>query len=159
MKLYFLRHGPALSRGEWDGADSDRPLSADGEAVVRSVARWIVEWQLGLDAILTSPYERALRTARIVEETLADGTPLVYEPGLEPGRFTLDSLWETASGRADSQSILLVGHEPSMSEVLSEVVGGGRYGFKKGGLARVDLYAVSPPAGELRWLVPPRLMR
>lgn len=158
MRLYFLRHGPALERAEWSGADSARQLSTDGEQVVRSVAAWIAEHRLEPDALITSPYERALHTAVLVREVLEGDIPLIEEPDLEPGRFTVDSLADMLQPHADSRSIMLVGHEPSMTEVLAEIIGGGEFVFKKGGLARVDLHQVDPPSGVLRWFMPPKLM-
>ena len=159
MRLYFLRHGPALSRSEWTVSDDARPLSTRGEAVVRAVASRIAALELGLEAILTSPYERALHTARLVQDALGGEVPLVEDRGLTPDTFCSDSLEAMLEARRPAQVIMLVGHEPSMSEVLSDIVGGGEFVLKKAGLARVDLYSIAPARGELRWLVPPALLK
>ncbi len=158
MKLYFLRHGPALSRSEWNDPDSTRPLSADGKDAVRRVASAVESLVLDLDIVVTSPYERALATARIVAEAFSRPVPVAENRDLEPHRFTaaaLEALLESQTGVA---SIMLVGHEPSMSEVLSEVIGGGDLVMKKGALARVDLHSIARPRGELRWLLTPKLL-
>ena len=159
MRLYFFRHGPALSRSEWDSADDKRPLSESGESVVRSVSGRMKALDLGVGVILTSPYERALRTAAILQDVLGDEVPLVEENGLEPGAFNLDSLAEMLEPHRTLDSVLLVGHEPSMSSVASELVGGGTFVLKKAGLVRIDLYSGTALSGELRWLVPPSLLR
>ena len=159
VRLYFFRHGPALSRSEWDSADDQRPLSEPGESVVRSVSRRMKALELGVGVILTSPYERALRTAAILRDVLGEETPLLEEHGLEPGTFNLDSLADMLEPHRTLDSVVLVGHEPSMSSVASEMVGGGTFVLKKAGLARIDLYSGTPLSGELRWLVPPSLLR
>lgn len=158
-RLYFLRHGPALARNEWDGEDSLRPLSAHGEDVVRDVARSVASLQLGLEALLTSPYERALRTAVIVHQ-IVDGAPTpTEEPGLVPGAFTLDSLAEMLRPYERAEAVMVVGHEPSMTEVISAMIGGGRFVLRKGGLARVDVDAAQMDSGVLKWFAPPRVLR
>lgn len=158
MRLYFLRHAPALSREEWGASDDLRPLSAKGEDVARAVAARIADLDLGLAAIITSPYERALRTAAEVADALKGEVPLVEDPRLEPESFSVRSLATLLAEYSDASAIMLVGHEPSMSDVLSAVVGGGRFTMKKGGLARVDLGLVSPPRGALAFLVPPKAL-
>ncbi len=158
MQLYFLRHGTALSRAEWSASDALRPLSPAGAVVVDRVADRIAALDLNLDVILTSPYERALRTATIVHERLDKRPSLVSEPGLEPGRFTAAALAEMLEGHASANAVMIVGHEPSMTQVLGSVIGGGEFVLKKSGLARVDVHSLHPVRGTLRWFAPPRLL-
>ena len=54
--------------------------------------------------------------------------------------------------------LVLVGHEPDFSHTVSVLTGGGDLVCKKGSLIRVDLYRLDPPAGELVWLIPPRVL-
>jgi phosphohistidine phosphatase SixA len=159
MNVYLLRHGPALSRESWDGPDELRPLTSDGEDLVYDVASRIRRLGLALDVVLTSPYERALRTATVLCERLADETPLIQDPRLEPGRFDADALVTMAQPYEDAGAIMMVGHDPSMSTAISDLVGGGRFSLRKGGLARVDLDPASPETSTLVWFVPPRLLR
>lgn len=159
MNLYLLRHGPALPREVWDGPDELRPLTSEGEDLVFDVASRIRRLGLPLEVVLTSPYERALRTAKVLCERLGDDTLLVPDARLEPARFDADSLVAMVQPYADAVAVMMVGHDPSMSAVISELVGGGRYSLRKGGLARVVLDLSSPEESELSWLVPPRLLR
>ena len=158
MRLYFLRHALAYSRSEWDGPDSARPLSEDGLRTAADVAEAIAMMDLGLSAILSSPFERALRTAVIVRDRLPDPPPLVEEPGLEPSAFSLSSLLKMLAPCGDDAAVMIVGHEPSMTGVLEALVGGGRYVLKKGGLLRVDVDTHEPTRAILKWFVPPRLL-
>ena len=68
MNLYFLRHAKAHPRGPKWRPDSKRPLTKEGEKKMVDVARGIKKLGIGFDLILTSPFERALRTAQIVVE-------------------------------------------------------------------------------------------
>ena len=70
MKVYFLRHGKAENRSEWRGRDADRPLTPEGEEALRRECKVLLDLDLALDLIVTSPLARARRTAEIVAEDL-----------------------------------------------------------------------------------------
>ncbi|MDO8847195.1 MAG: histidine phosphatase family protein [Coriobacteriia bacterium] len=159
MNLYMLRHGPALSREEWSGPDDLRPLSADGMRAVADVAARIEALGIGTEVVLTSPYERALRTATMICDVLGDGLLPVPDRRLEPLAFNAPALAEMLEPYIDATAVMLVGHEPSMSVVLSQIVGGGQFVLRKAGLARVKLDPGSLRRGVLEWLAPPRLWR
>jgi phosphohistidine phosphatase len=53
---------------------------------------------------------------------------------------------------------MLVGHEPSFSQVIGQLIGGGRIVMKKGGLARVDVNSIDTLPGELVWLLAPKML-
>jgi phosphohistidine phosphatase len=159
LELYLLRHATAYSRDEWGGPDSERPLSEPGLKTAACVAEAIAAMDLGLGVILTSPFERALRTATIVRDHMADAPPLVEEPRLEPAAFSLDSLAAMLAPYGDALAVMVVGHEPTMTEVLGGLLGGGRYVLKKGGLVRVDLDPTDPSGAVLKWFAPPRLLK
>jgi len=54
--------------------------------------------------------------------------------------------------------VMLVGHEPSFSEVIGAITGGSLVVCKKGSLARVDLTDRDRLLGLLVWLLPPKAM-
>jgi phosphohistidine phosphatase len=59
--------------------------------------------------------------------------------------------------------LLAVGHEPTWSETLSELVGGGAVRFPTAALARIEFdmdrwEQVAAGTGVLAWLVVPRLL-
>lgn len=159
MRLYFLRHAPAVARAEWRGSDASRPLTPAGEELARRVAERIDEMDLGLTAVVTSPYERAAATARIVCERLDGDVPLVEDPRLEPDAFCAAALSELLAGYPWDARVMLVGHEPSMTETMADIVNGGRFVLKKAGLARIDRDEGPTLSGVLRWLVQPGLLR
>ena len=148
MQLYFLRHGVA-DWPDWDPAqDHARPLTKEGVKKMKVEAK-------AIDAVLSSPLTRAWQTADIVAEKL--GLEVSEEPRLAPG-FNLDRLAEIVAHYASAKALLLVGHEPTFSLTIGQLIGGGRIVMKKGALARVDLIAREPLSGQLIWLVSPRVL-
>ena len=157
MRLYFLRHGQAGEREDWNGDDFDRPLTTDGVKRMEREADSIAELDLELEAIVTSPLVRARQTADIVAKRLKMRKVLVEDEnlGLE---FNVSRLQRVIERYPKASAIMLVGHEPSMSRTIGQLIGGARIDFKKGALACVDLTDASTAAGELVWLIPPRLL-
>lgn len=154
MQLYFLRHGLA-DWPDWDPArDDERPLTDKGVAKMKAEAKAIKRLGPQLDAILSSPLVRARQTA---EAAAAQLDMTVYEEArLSPG-FDADRLRDILKGYADADAIMIVGHEPDFSQTIGQITGG-RVVMKKGGLARVDLDTIDPPAGKLVWLLPPKVL-
>jgi phosphohistidine phosphatase len=153
MKLYFLRHGIA-DWPDWDPArDHERPLTKDGVKKMKEQAKALADFDVKIDAVLSSPYTRAYQTADIVAGKL--GLEVRVEPRLAPG-FNVDKLKEIVAAFDDGQALLLVGHEPTFSMVIAELSGGGRVQMKKGALARVDVNR--DLQGELVWLLQPKIL-
>lgn len=157
MRCYFLRHGLAGDPAEWQGKDFDRPLTGDGQTRMAREAKTIDKLKLDLDAIVTSPLVRAKQTATIVAERLDLTDKLEEDPRLG-GNFDIKGLAGILEQHPDAGAIMLVGHEPSMSDVIGNIIGGASIDLKKGALACVELR--DPPAlkGQLVWLLPPKLL-
>jgi len=158
MILYFLRHGQAGDRAEWKEDDTLRPLTKRGEESIVREAETIVQLDLRLEVIITSPLTRARQTAELVAKPLLLGDKLVEDARLAPG-FGTKQLGEILGDYPKAGAVLLVGHEPDFSNTISALTGGSRLGLKKGGLVRVDLLPDQDPlAGELVWLIPPKVL-
>lgn len=157
MELYFLRHGDAVTGESWKGKDGERPLSAPGAALMEREAAAIARLCARVDAILCSPSLRARQTADIVVRKLGRGELLEVEERLSPG-FGADELAAILRERHGAGALLLVGHEPDFSRVISACIGGGRVEVKKGSLLRVDLEKTSSLSGVLAWNLPPSLL-
>lgn len=158
-RLFLLRHAPAVPRGTPGYADDARPLTLDGARKMRRAARGVRRLVGRVDRVLTSPLPRARRTAEIV------GRELGKEPqdldALAPGRPPAEVEKALAREKPGSR-LLLVGHEPGLSELAASLTGSRRAGiaFRKGGLARVDV--AGAPAGRpgtLVWLATPKILR
>ena len=108
--------------------------------------------------LLSSPLTRCRQTAEIVAEALGLSDKLKIEAELAPG-FDLADLPLLLTGNHGYTNVMLVGHEPDFSITVSRLTGGSNITFKKGGLARVDLYQGLPePKGTLVWLLPPKVL-
>jgi phosphohistidine phosphatase len=157
-RLYFLRHGIAEEVRDASESDSLRPLSPQGRAALESSGRVMALLELGIDAILTSPLLRAVQTAEIIASRLGVAELVEREPLLEPG-FGMHEIAEIIGARPERSRLLLVGHEPDFSRTIGRLVGSAKVVCRKGSLLRVDLHSIDPPAGELSWSIPPKLLR
>ena len=152
MQLYFLRHGEADWPG-WTKPDDERPLTDFGKKEVRQVAKFLNRLNVKPGLIVTSPLPRALQTAEVAAEQLK--TKLRQDEALEPG-FGVSQL-RTVLKRHRSKVLMLVGHEPDFSSVISALTGG----FVKMSKAGVALIDIDPETekGRLLWLFPPKFAR
>jgi len=155
MRVYFLRHGIAWERGEWKGTEAERPLTKEGIAKMRSTAETLAHLDLDLDAIITSPLARAKATAEIVADRLGVPSKLSEDKRLAHG-FDADRLHAILREHAHAKAVMLVGHEPDLSDAIGTLIGGGRLALKKGGLALVELPDAESRHGELLWLLTPK---
>jgi phosphohistidine phosphatase len=152
MQLYFLRHGEADWPG-WTKPDDERPLTDFGKKEVRQVAKFLNRLKVKPDLVVTSPLPRALQTAEVAAEQLK--TKLRQDEALEPG-FGISEL-STVLKRHRSKVLMLVGHEPDFSRVISALTGA----FLKLSKAGVALIDIDPETekGRLLWLFPPKFAR
>ena len=152
MQLYFLRHGEADWPG-WTKPDDERPLTDFGKKEVRQVAKFLNRLKAKPDLVVTSPLPRALQTAEIAADQLK--TKLRQDEALEPG-FGISEV-STVLKRHRSKVLMLVGHEPDFSSVISALTGASLK-LSKAGVALVD---IDPEAQEGRflWLFPPKFAR
>jgi phosphohistidine phosphatase len=124
---------------------------------MQQAARQLRRLGLTVDTIVSSPLVRAVQTAELVAVALKLTQRLVQDQRLQPG-FDLAQLQTLLADYTTDNQLMLVGHEPDFSTVIGQLIGAGRVVCKKGGLARVDLAAVSVLHGELVWLLPPRVL-
>jgi phosphohistidine phosphatase len=156
MHLFFLRHGKAEEVSS-SGNDFDRRLTPEGIQEMQAEAAGLLALGLHIDSIFSSPLRRALETATIVAKALdVDAGSVVVDDRLAAGTFDLDELEELLRRQPESARLLLVGHEPSFSGVVGQLVGNANLVLKKGGLAYVETAQVRQGAGVLRWLLTPR---
>lgn len=163
MNLYLLRHGAAAQRGAPYVNDADRPLTDQGREKLRAVARAMKAMKLSFDRILSSPCLRARQTAEIVADRLRLAGRIEFSDHLAPDG-KIDALIQQLKGfRPKPENVLLVGHEPCLSE-LASILMTGKTGLpvklKKAGLVRLSANSLRAGAcAELDWLLTPGLMK
>jgi phosphohistidine phosphatase len=151
MKLYFLRHAEA----SYDApTDHDRPLTPHGIERTEVAARVMHKLGIAPQHIFSSPRLRAEQTAEIVAKALGEEVEINEEVNFN---FSVESVITLLGGLGDdADEVMFVGHNPSMSEVVS-LLTGAELSLKKGGLARVDVSSAASLDGELVWLIAPKL--
>jgi phosphohistidine phosphatase len=163
MDLYVLRHGEAGKRLATGGKDSERALTVTGIEEVEQVAQGLYRLDVKFDLVATSPLRRSFQTAQILAKMLKIKKGKFEEwDQLKPEGSRLD-LYRKLSQFKQESSILAVGHEPYLSNMISEIIfGNAAKGIvlKKAGMAKIRLTTVQPKAkGELKWLLTPGHLR
>ena len=163
MNLYLVRHAIAFDPdpARWPD-DRDRPLTPQGEKKFRRAVRGLETLVPGVDVVLSSPLVRAWSTAEVLQKKASWPEPTRFDQ-LEPGTPPADVV-DALQPHASAQNIALVGHEPSLHELVSYLVAGGadsmKVTMKKGGVACLTFPdALRPGGAELAWLVRPGLLR
>jgi len=167
MELFLLRHGLAAERGTPGFAnDADRPLTPQGRRQLRKIAAAMRQMELSFDAILSSPFLRARQTAEIVGKELKLKKRLAFADELQPGGNEKKLIQRLATLKPPPENVLLVGHEPDLSNMISWFVTGATgagFALKKGGLAKLEIKKLRAcKCATLAWLLTPaqiRLMR
>lgn len=167
MNLYLLRHGLAVERGTPGfEADASRQLTPKGRRQLHKIAAAIRGMNVRLDMILSSPLVRAHQTAEIVAADLKLKKQLALADELKPGGDAKKLIRKITALKPQPENILLVGHEPDLSGLISALVAGrpgAGFALKKGGLAKLEMEKLR--AGQcaiLAWLLAPghtKLMR
>lgn len=154
MDLLLVRHGAAEPKADWSGDDTERPLSALGRLQVGDVAVSLGRLTVHPDLVVTSPYLRARQTADIVANHLGIADRVVVDPRLTPG-FGTRQLSKILRSHGECRSIVLVGHEPDLGEVVRALTGGGHVAIRKAAVAQVDLTSPEDLKGRLVALIVP----
>jgi len=164
MQLLIVRHAIAADQLKWAATgrpDDQRPLTDKGRARMKRNAAGIVAALPQLDIIATSPFTRAAQTAALLGR--AYGKVEVAEvPALGAGG-SRDELLEWLSARDQEEQVAIVGHEPDLGWLVAWFLGGDgvpAVGMRKGGACLLEFVGhPSPGRGELKWFLPPSLLR
>ena len=114
--VILMRHG----KSNWkDRAvdDHERPLKKRGRKVTPVMARWLAAQGFEPDAVLCSSSRRTRETLELMREA----TPGLPAPEIQPGLYEaapaalLDALRRLPE---ECSSVLLVGHQPGLGELL-----------------------------------------
>ncbi len=168
MLLFVVRHAKAHDRGEDWPDDSQRPLTDGGIRKFSRLARAIGRKFEAPEVVLASGYVRAWQTARLLEDEGDWPTP-ERASWLECDETEPIVAAREALAACTRESIALVGHEPMLSELISEFMGchGPGVAMAKGAIAVLDVRdpaalgeveSFPGSAAELLCLVDPRMI-
>ena len=159
MILYFLRHASAGERVANAKKDEKRALDKDGMEQCGYVGRALAAMDIQVDAIISSPLKRSTQTAVLVGNELGYEGKLLIDPALRPGA-TFAEFRRLVDKHAKSESVMVVGHNPNLSEFLGQFISDtgavASVDLKKGAVAKVETYRNS---GSLLWCMTPRMIR
>lgn len=159
-----MRHGIAEPLSEEVGSDFTRPLSAEGRDRTAKAARGLVRLVPSPGALISSPKTRARQTAQFVRDAFGKkAPPLVEWPELaedSPQGWT--AKLRTTLGQSECGTVLLVGHEPTLSQFVALALTGDESAmaldFKKAGVCALD-YDLESGRAVLLWFLTPKALR
>lgn len=115
-----LRHAKAVTRDDWPGADTDRPLAPRGKKQAKRLVGPLAAF--GVTKVISSPAVRCVKTV----------APLAKSLGMPVERSALISQDEWERGRSDVRAVIgtvvrgrrgvvLCSHGPVLPDILSEL--------------------------------------
>jgi phosphohistidine phosphatase len=146
--IYLIRHAKA-EPGE-GLPDSDRKLTDQGRREAADIALALKKLEAPIEAVLSSPYARALETAHTIGAKL--GVPVAVRDRMASGASPADLL-DVVKAEGRTKNLALVGHNPEIgifAALLVALVPGGTVNFKPGSVCCVEL-APDKDAGRLVW--------
>jgi phosphohistidine phosphatase len=155
ISLIIVRHGEAEPKID-SIEDKERKLIKKGVKQMRRVAGFIDEMDYSFDRVFSSTYIRAYQSAEVILDELGEDEKKIetiteLEPDKDPSEF-INKIKEN-----DNASILIVGHEPFLSQLVRNLTGG-NVEIKKGGLVVIDYNPVDGK-GILKTLVTQKIMK
>ena len=165
MEIYLIRHGIAAERDGFDNTtDPARPLTTIGRNKIKFIAQAMRTMGLSFDVIISSPYKRARQTAIIIATSFkTQSKEIVLTDNLIPDAKAMAILTEINRTCAKYRSVLLVGHEPHLSTLISLLLTGTTHAsisLKKGGLCHLSSnFPLTPKNSTLNCLLTPAQMQ
>lgn len=160
--VIFFRHG----KSDWDapsGGDHDRPINNRGKRDSARMGQLLADAGQIPDRIVTSSAVRARQTLeRAVDGgEWGDVSTLVTDDLYEANSEAVLSVIQMQDDRWSR--LLLVGHEPTWSHMISMCIGGGGVKVSTATMARIDFNAptwedLTLGRGTLRWLISPKVL-
>lgn len=159
-ELILFRHG----KSDWSSAvpDAKRPLNRRGRKTAAAMGEFLVGVDKVPDGVVVSPTVRTRETLDLAMGAGGWSCAVRTDDRLYGGgvRGALSAVLDEDGA---IRRLLVVGHEPTTSELLALLVGGGEHRVPTAAMALIELEAdrwdqVRPASGRLQWLVPPRLL-
>jgi len=167
-RLLLLRHAKT-ERAEPGERDRDRKLMARGRADAPLIGAYMAHHRLIPDLVLVSPAIRTQETWELMAQSFSKPPQVVAD-----GRIynaDSDALLELLRETVDARALLLIGHNPGLHDLATQLVGSGDVGMRQSlseklptcGLVVIDLplddwSLLHNNAGRLERFVSPRLI-
>ncbi len=168
MNLILIRHAHATWADRTWPDDNERPLTELGHRQAALVGAALKRAFSTVDHFLTSPLLRARETGEVIRREAGWPEPQIHDvgPGLERELVAGRTTWAAGLvGELSSlgpQTVAYVGHEPTLSEMVSLLLTGSedpKVEMERAAAAFVRFEGpIAPGAGVLAWLVIPELV-
>ncbi|MEO6787686.1 MAG: phosphohistidine phosphatase SixA, partial [Chthoniobacteraceae bacterium] len=138
--------------------DADRTLSDKGHDQAKKVTHFCKQHGIRPDVIFSSPLIRAQQTAKSVAKEL--GVEITTAPWLACGA-TPEGILRELSALKEVSSVMLVGHQPDLGELIAHLTGmgsGGSVNVRKASLTLLEVLALRKGGGRLEFSIPARMM-
>lgn len=165
MNIILIRHAQALNRVDWNDVgrpDRLRPLTKKGAQRFALAVHGLTKIIEMPTRVYSSEYVRCVQTAEIVRNQF--DIPLETNPILNADQSTKKAFrWvlESIEEAKESETLMVVGHEPQLSELASLLLTGeeieGPFGLKKGQMMNLEKRNISENI-ELKWSIPPKIL-
>jgi phosphohistidine phosphatase len=160
--LLVMRH----AKSDWgvvSGGDHERVLARRGIKAARRIGRFLTESGMPPDLVISSTAVRALTTAELAADAGKWSCEIAARRDFyasDPGRV-LGVIHEIGNGVG---RLLIAGHEPTWSTLVTWLIGGGRVRMPTAAVACLDLphgdwADLGPATCQLRWLVTPKTLK
>lgn len=160
-RVLLFRHG----KSDWSveyGRDHERPLNPRGIGAAERMGLFLAALGQTPDHVVSSTAVRASETVRLARG--AGEWPCEVELAAELYEASVEDALNVIRRCDPAQdSLLLAGHEPTLSLLGGMLIGNAWLKFPTAALARIDCDApawseVSAGRGRLAWLVTPKLL-
>jgi len=158
LNLYLLRH----AKSSWDNAsqqDFERPLANRGRKACTTIGEFIQEKGIDFDLVLVSTAVRTRETIELIKEHAKFRGEVRFDERIYEA--TVSQLLEIiAQIDNDRESVLLVGHNPGIEELLA-LLTGEQQRVTTANFAKIKLKATKwsgnlANKGTLEWIVRPK---
>jgi len=160
-ELIVVRHAKA-ERDAAGGGDRERPLAARGVEAATRLGRFLADGGWDPELVLCSPARRAVDTLERMATAAAWKADLTTANELYPGDLVAVAGVLRRLGSAPKR-VVVVGHEPWCSDLVSWLTGGSGFRFPTCASACVSIPVtswerLSAGRGEVLWMVTPKLI-
>jgi phosphohistidine phosphatase len=159
--LIFFRHG----KSDWGAnfsCDHDRPVAERGRRAAQTMGRWLAATPWVPDLAITSSAVRAKTTLDLAMTAGSWACPTQVTDDLYEA--TVAAVLGVIHPQPEIfTTLMLVGHEPTWSDTLIDLMGGGTVRLPTAAMACLrfeeDRWTqVGQGRGTLLWLMPPKLL-
>ncbi|MGV3772472.1 MAG: phosphohistidine phosphatase SixA [Verrucomicrobiales bacterium] len=159
MDLYLMRHGIAEDSAATDAA---RNLTEEGKEATLMAGKALQKMKVQLSAAYASPYNRTLQTAQTLLSILSPDLKIQTCNPLASGNDS-NGIFPVLQKNSGSSAVLMVGHEPDLSRLISRLITGGlgaSIQMGKGSVCKISFVTKPGPGeGTMEWLLTSRQIK